>query len=472
MIIQKHRTKIIWSLNSRDLSETLAKELSEKEDIGALRINYHPKDLENILSFIPLVHEFRGPSQEKIPVMIDVGSIPRGRLSMNEPKDLIYGEELSCSKPGKGGDIEINTEEWDSLFAPDQQVFLGFGSAILRTLRTEGDLVVHKVIHGGTLTDGMEVFVPSTRKIPSVLDLSYIDIKPFIKLGIDYVLLPGVTSAREISVVRKKLSGGNTPAPWLIVRVDSQDICEKLGDLITEADGVLISRRELSLTTDPAAVPMVCKEVIRTCNENAKLVFIASDTLASMQVNPTPTRAEVSDIANAVIDGTDAVVISEEVVSGEYRDRAISVCDKIIEDVEEHASVEVNWKKEALAINNEFDAVAYHAYKTAERVRAKAIVCITKEGNTALRLASFRTQLPVIAVTFSEQIRRRLTLVRGVHALALDVNPNLDEVLPLVNDHLKKESWLNKGDLIVFVTVSLSPMAHDASNLFTIQKLD
>lgn len=440
--------------------------------IGALRISYQPEHIDNILEFIPLVHECRSPGKEKLPIIIDVGSMPRGRIVAPATGNLNYGDEISLSLPGKGGDLEISTEEWGRLFATDQQVFLGSGSPVLRTLKTGKDLSHHKVIHGGPITSGMAIYVPATRKIPSILDLSYIDIKPFIQLGIDYVLLPGVSSAREISVVRKKLSAVSSVCPWLIVRVDSQEICDKLGELISDADGVLISRHELSLTTEPSAIPMVCKEIIRICNENAKLVFIASDTLASMQQTPTPTRAEVSDIANAVIDGTDAVVISGDVGSGKYRKRALEICSKIITDVEEHAGVEVNWKKEALAIRNEFDAVAYHAYKTAERVRAKAIVCITKGGNTALRLASFRTQLPIIAVTFSEQVRRRLTLIRGVYALALNVNPNIDQVLPLVNDHLKQESWLTPGDRIVFVTVSLSPMAHDASNLFTIQKIE
>ena len=404
--------------------------------------------------------------------MIDVGSIPRGQVSLPESVSLNYGDELSLSLPDRGGDLQISTEEWDRLFKTGQQVFLGTGSAVLRTLKREGQKVFHKVIHGGQVNSGMGIYVPSTRKIPSVLDLSYIDIKPFIRMGIDYVLLPGVSSAREVALVRKKLSSGGRLCPWLVIRVDNQNVCDKLGELIHEVDGILISRHELSLSSDPAAVPMVCKELIRICNENARLVFIASDTLASMRTSPTPTRAEVSDIANAVIDGTDAVVIPGEVGSGRYRSRAHDICNKIIADVEEHTRVDVNWKRDALAIKNEFDAVAYHAYKTAERVRAKAVVCITRSGNTALRLASFRTQLPIIAVTFSEEVRRRLTLARGVYALALNVNPKLDQVLPLVNDRLKHESWLTSGDRIVFVTVTLSSVGHKASNLFTIQKIE
>ncbi len=133
--------------------------------------------------------------------------------------------------------------------------------------------------------------------------------------------------------------------------------------------------------------------------------------------------------------------------------------------------MQVNWTPRDRVIENEFEAVAYHAYKTAERVKAKAIVCITRNGNTALRLASFRIPFPIIAVTFTAQTQRRLSLVRGVNSLLLDINPALDEVLPVVKDKLGSYSWLKSGDSIVFITVTLSPVGREASNLLTVQKL-
>ena len=117
------------------------------------------------------------------------------------------------------------------------------------------------------------------------------------------------------------------------------------------------------------------------------------------------------------------------------------------------------------------DAITFNAYKTAQGVGAKAIVCITKDGNTAIRLASFRVPVPVIAVTFSSETRDKLRVVRGVQTLYLDMEPNIDNVLPTVNDFLLKESWLKKGDNIIFVAVTLSSLSEEASNLFTIQKL-
>jgi pyruvate kinase len=222
---------------------------------------------------------------------------------------------------------------------------------------------------------------------------------------------------------------------------------------------------------EAATIPMVCKEIIRECNQTAKLVLMESDMLASMRSNPSPTRAEVSDLANAAIDGTDAVILSEELALGKYPLKAATLCQNVIGTVEANGDVELNWQRNAPAIQNEFDAVAFHAYKTAERLQAKAIVCITKTGNTALRIASFRSAIPVIAVTFSEPVKRKLSIIRGVHAIVLDEIPSLDEVLSVLNERLKAFSWLTSGDQIIFTTVSLSPLGDKASNLFTIQRL-
>ena len=473
MIRERHRTKIIWSLENSTLNEETAKDLAKNSNIGAVRIIYDPSYVNDILEFIPLFNSYRSPEFGSIPIMIDVGALPRGTVYRCQTLKLEYAQEITLSAPDKGGDLEILSDEWTDLFRVNESLYLGYGSLELEIIESSNaELVRAKVLKGGEVVPGQVLHVPATKKVPSIFDLSFIDIKPFQDIGIDYVILPGFTSARELALVRKKLGSAVNGSPWILVRMDNRDSCQHVEELCKEADGVYISRRELALTIDAATVPMVCKEMIRTCNENAKLVIIGSEILASMQHAPTPTRAEVSDIANAVIDGTDAIVLSEDIIQGKFFKRALAVCESVIEDVEENTGLHETWEREALSINDEFDAVSFHAFKTAERIKAKAIVCITKFGNTALSLASFRSELPIIAVTFSKEVKRRLSLVRNVYSMLLDIDPNLDEVLPAVSDLLKNESWLSSGDRIVFVTVTISPMAKEASNLFTIQRLE
>ncbi|MCX6126658.1 MAG: pyruvate kinase [Proteobacteria bacterium] len=256
-----------------------------------------------------------------------------------------------------------------------------------------------------------------------------------------------------------------------MLRVDSRTVYEKLDELIPLVEGLLISRRELALTSNPATIPMLTKEIIQKSNNYAKLVVTASEMLGSMRRGPTPTRAEVSDIANAISDGSDAIMLSEEVTHGRFGARALGVMHNIIKDTERQHFSELNWMKVSPAIETEMDAISFSAYKTAERVGAKAIVCVTKSGNTALRLASYQPPVPIIAVTFDPSVAKRLSLVRGVQALVLDGDPAIGQVLPHVNDKLTNHSWLNAGDKIVFVSVTLSPVSKLASNLFTVQQL-
>lgn len=465
----KRQTKVIWSLEGNGLNDFDLRKLTEK-DVGALRIVYSPDYVKEVLDFLHKLKALRNDRILNIPIMIDVTERAQAKVVFPEKAlEVEYGSTITVGIH-PGCDVIIKTDSWDQLFKLDELAYVGYGSTILRvTERNEQDIKA-KVIHSGIVQPGAEIQVPASRKSFSILDLSNIDIESFKDLDVDYVILPGVT-AREVALAKKKITY-NGKLPWVVVKIDAKNIYDQLDEILEEADGVMVCRRELALTTNPATIPMLGKDIIQRSFAKAKLIIMASEMLASMRFNPTPTRAEVSDIANAVIDGSDAVVLSEEIELGPYKDRAYAVCNSIIEDLEQESVIAINWQRSEVEIENELDAVAYHAYRTADRLKAKAIVCITKSGNTALRLASFRIPIPIIAVTFSEDVKRKLSLVRGVSSVILDIDPNLDEVLPAVNDKLKRDSWLSQGDRIVFVTVTLSSVGREASNLFTVQRLE
>tara|TARA_B100001094_G_C17706977_1_gene565435 strand:- start:9 stop:587 length:579 start_codon:yes stop_codon:yes gene_type:complete len=191
-----------------------------------------------------------------------------------------------------------------------------------------------------------------------------------------------------------------------------------------------------------------------------------------MRLNATPTRAEVSDIANASMDGADGVVLSKELSMGRFATRGLNLAKKTIHDVEsQKRQLPLNWEKKTLEITHTLAAVTFAAYKAAQRNRAEAIVCLTKKGNTALLLGSFRTEVPIIAVTMSQDVLRRLRLIRGVNAMLIEEDLDIEHVLPRINDKIVRDTWLSAGDKIVFVSVSLSSLGEKASNLFTVQTL-
>lgn len=469
------QTKIIWSIESEMLNQNLAEQVATT-NINALRIIYAKDREDQVSEFIHLIQKMRAPVLPKIPIMLDVSNRARGQIMrFHCPAVMEFGQEVTLIPDGgtgaTKGDIEVRTSYWKDLFRENVEVYLGFGAIVLNVLRIKDDKVTAQVKQGGVLQEGIDVHVPETRKNPTLFDLSFVKLEKLKNSGIDFVLLPGISLGRELDVIRKRIHAFEGNKPWLIVRIDNKDAYDNLDEILDATHGVMISRRELALTMKSTQVPMMTKEIIFKCNNKAKLAIVESEMLASMRYNPTPTRAEVSDIANAVIDGTDAVVISEEIARGNYARRALNLCYSIIKDIEQKGGIDINWHRKELSISNEMDAVSFQAIKTAERVKAKAIVCITQHGNTALRLASFRVSSPVIAVTFSEEVQRQLALVRGVTAIALNSDPNLDQILPDIREHLKKYSWLNAEDRIVLVTVTISSIGYEASNLFTVQKL-
>nr|MBP9708210.1 hypothetical protein [Oligoflexales bacterium] len=284
-------------------------------------------------------------------------------------------------------------------------------------------------------------------------------------------ILPGWMSDAEIAEFRTRCKELSGPMPWLVLKLDSIKVKDRLSRLIDLVDGVFISRKELALSTSPALVPMLTKEIIEFCILRSKTVITASDMLASMRHKPSPTRAEISDIANSVYDGSDAVVLSEDIFLGDYYHQALQTMDRAIIDAEEGSIQEINWIRKKPEIKSEYDAISYAAFQSAELLNAKAFVCLTEAGKTAISLASFRPKIPIIAVTFKKHVTDNLALVRGVDCLFFENSLNFDEVLPKVNAFLKQESWLKTGDRIIFVSVTLSSIAQKASNLFTVQRI-
>lgn len=469
----KRKTKMIWSLEGQCLTVGHARALME-EDIDAVRLVYKPGEKQSICDVLRTFSE--SVNADRTPVMLDFASRIRARVEgLSEPQELTFGQQLTLSKEKAEGDgIQIESEEWGqgTLFEAGASVFIGFGSAVLRVISVNEHAARCEVTQGGVVHPSADVHVPATRNVVSLKEIGpNEDLRAFLELGVDFILVPGVYAPSDIQELKSRLKTLSENPPWVICKIDNDKVYENHRALLAEVDGILISRLELALTVNPANIPILTKEMIEGANAQAKVVFVASEMLGSMRHNATPTRAEVSDVANAVLDGADAVIASEEISYGEHSSRASRLMGRIVADVEEQSGVSVNWERRQPDVRDEMNAVAYGAFKTAERSAAKAIVCITENGNTALSLSSYRPPVPIIAVTFSEEVRRKLSLINGVTCMLLDAAPTIDDVLPLVSDLLLRQSWLEVGDKIVFVSITLSSVGREASNLFTIQTL-
>ena len=464
------RTRIIWSFAHDIVDEQLASVVAAAH-CDALRLVYFQGTQHNSMQFLRTLTRIQG--EQRVPIMIDVALKIRATVAdLRQPRQLKVGEQISIvpHSRGKQGDLIIKTDEWDKLFVPEATIYIGTGDVMLTCLRVHKTVVTAEVTQGETIYPHAPVKVPRTNKDMQARDLMLPEIEQFLALNIDFIVIPGITVLEEVQKFRTFLNHKSSTPPWMILKVDTLKVYQELPQLIAEVDGVMISRRELALTTSPATVPMLAKEITQLCSDNSKLIITASEVLGSMRYNPAPTRAEVSDIANAVIDGTDVIVLPEDLCTSRYFPRSLRLVYDIVADVEAN-TVAPNWDKQAPRIHSEYDALAASAMRTAQRIKAKALVCLVRSGKTVLRLSRFGTPVPIIAVSFERAILNRLRLVSGVQGILLDTVPSLDEVLHLVGEQLKKDSFLTSGDLIIFITISLSPIGHAASNLLTVQTI-
>lgn len=467
-----NRTNVIWSFESSSLSDELIQKIGNSE-VDAVRVVGRVDGFKRLLAKTDSIKSEVEDQDKIIPVIVDMSKKSRCKVGQKvESQEVLFDQKFEISREGKAGALIFESGEWESFFKVGAPVYIGRGTATLVPYEVTPQLVKVQVSQGGRIRSGMEAYCPETEPPAQFGDLSPDELQAWVDHKVDCIVTPGFDQAEDLSKLKKDLRSRSKSPPWMILKVNSEKVFHNLKALLPYVHGVLISRLDLAMDMDPARVPMVTKEVIQLCNARGKLVLVASDIFASMRHNATPTRAEVSDIANAAMDGADGVVLSEDLAFGDYADRGLTLAKKTINDIERRPQFkDSNWNKRTPEITHTLAAITFSAYRTAHRNRAKAIVCLTNAGNTALLLASFRTNIPIIAVTLSSEVLRRLSLIRGVYGMMLEGAPNIDEVLPLVNDKIVHNTWLSAGDKIVFVSVSLSSVGEKASNLFTVQTL-
>lgn len=468
-IEKQRRTHVIWSFDSSCLTDDLLKSF-DTQKVDAVRIVAERGGMERVIQYVRRIRKEVSSAKDSVPVILDLFDHVRGVIAdLSAARELAFGEQVTISPQRGRGDLVIRTDEWPSLFAPDRSVYLGNGMVALRVKSVSQDQAVLEVVQGGTIHPEADVQVPGTLKpfkAESIPDEVW---KAATSPDLDYLILPPIEDPVELEKITRKLDA-QTYCPWLLLKVSTRGTLEKLEELLPFVRGVMVSRVALSMQMDPAQIPMITKEIIQKCNDYAKISIVASEMLGSMRHNVTPTRAEVSDIANAVFDGADAIVLSEALAYGKYAVRGLTLASRAIEDAETSASTgSMNWVKKHPDITNEIEAVTYSAYRAAHRNQAKAIVCITKNGNTALHLASYGIRTPIIAVTLSPDVIRRLRLVRGVAGILMDESPDIDQVTSIINSLLIRKGGLKEGDRYVFVSVTLSSLGKEGSNLFSVQ---
>lgn len=351
-------------------------------------------------------------------------------------------------------------------------VLLDDGNLSLKVLKVEGQDVYCRVVYGGKLSDHKGINLPDNLLTVDCLTPKDLDDLSFgLEQGVDYIALSFVQKPSDIEDLRRQIRarGHNVP---IVAKIEKPQAVAAIEKIIELADVIMIARGDLGVEMLTEEVPYQQKRIIALCNQSGVPVITATQMLDSMISNPRPTRAEASDVANAILDGSDAVMLSGETASGKFPEEAVRTMSKIISLIEmKQVDHPVFRRKDKSKVFSPCVAIGYSACQAAEMVEASAIVCLTQTGTTAKTLARFRPVTPILALSNTNSTYNQIALYWGVSGLRIaELSGNIDEVIQDFNRDVLAEGLFSKGDRLVF-TAGLPFSEKCSTNMLRIEIL-
>jgi pyruvate kinase len=457
----KRRAKIVATIGpaSRD-EQTLGELLKAGLDVARLNFS-HGTHAEHQAVFTRL----RRLSQETgrpVTILQDVQGPKIRTGEMADGKvELKAGQKLTLTTQPVVGSSELVSVDYDGLpdcVKPGSRILIDDGNLELVVVSTSpqvgGGSVETRVVLGGTLNPHKGVNLPGVHlDVPGLTAKDILDLKFGLELGVDAVAISFVRQAQDIEFVRQTLTqaGPNQRLPLIIAKLERPEALDNLESIIDAVDGVMVARGDLGVEMPPESVPIAQKRIIELANQKARLVITATQMLESMIHNPRPTRAEASDVANAIFDGTDAVMLSAETAAGQYPVQAVTMMNSIVEQAEEHA---VEWGRwSGLPEPSGCDDDTYYLTQAANQLahdrNVTALAVFTESGRTACMLSKERPVVPVLACTPNLDTYQRMGLYWGVQPLLVPRAQNIEEMLQSVESALLATQVIKPGQQVV-----------------------
>lgn len=450
------KTKIVATIGPACSSEENLRLLMNK-GVNVFRLNMSHGDHETVNTLIHIIRSLNKELNKNVGILMDLQG-PKVRVSKfeNDEVELVNGQTFTFDQKDElGTNTRVNTT-YDTIYQDvkrGDQILLDDGKMEVRVLEVSGTSVVTKVIQGGVLKNKKGMNLPEvTIGLPAITDKDMADIKFGVEQDIDYIALSFVQRYQDVVYLRNILKMHKREDIGIISKIEKLGAVEDLERIALLSDAVMVARGDLGVEISPEKVPNVQKRIISICNKLGKPVITATQMLDSMENNPKPTRAEASDVANAILDGTDAVMLSGETAAGNYPAESVEMMRKIIIETEHEMGYDVRpFTYFGFTENIDQEAISYSACQIAKAVEANLICCFTSGGNQALRVSKFRPQHPIIAVTYTEKTANRVSLYWGVVPIVLDATSALlldDEIIEADNLLIEKK-WALEGDKLV-----------------------
>lgn len=452
------RTKIVCTIGPSTRSEENIERLF-KAGMNVARLNFSHGSHDDHLQTIQWVRKVARKHHYSIPILMDLQG---PKIRVGQMKDgmqvVVAGQELEITSE----DVEGTTERIPIDF-PDltrdatvgDTILIDDGLLELKVEAKRGESLLTRVVVGGELKSRKGVNLPNVNiRTSAITEKDYRDLEFGLSQDVDYVALSFVRSPRDIQEITSRIRAAGSNA-GVIAKIEKPEALQVIDDIIEETDGIMVARGDLGIEIPTEQVPIVQKQIIERCRMAGKPVITATQMLDSMIQNPRPTRAESSDVANAVMDGTDAVMLSGETAAGAYPFEAVATMDRIIRTVEaDHDKLydSLKFRRPEWREKQVIESISHSCVTLANHVDAKVISTITHSGSTARRIAKYRPRVPIIAFTESQKIRRQLNLVWGVQSVRIDELFDTDQSVRLMEEHLKANQMVEPGDRVVFAT--------------------
>ncbi|SKB25980.1 pyruvate kinase [Acetoanaerobium noterae] len=448
------KTKIVCTIGPASESIDTLKELI-KSGLNVCRLNFSHGNYEEHGKRIDNIKAARNEMNLPIAILLDTKGpeIRTGKFSSPEV-NLVEGQNFIITMEEVLGDETKCTVSYKELVndvKPGNQILIDDGLVGLAVKEIKGQEILCIVQNAGTIKDNKGVNVPNVKiNLPAITPKDKKDIEFGIEQGIDFIAASFVRKASDVLAIREILEENNATNIQIISKIENQEGVDNIDEILEVSDGLMVARGDLGVEIPTEDIPIVQKELIKKCNILGKPVITATQMLDSMIRNPRPTRAEVTDVANAIFDGTDAIMLSGETAAGKYPLESVKTMASIAIRAEQTLDYEELLKtKVKLRQLNITNAISHATCTTAIDLKASAIISATASGYTARMVSSYRPSAPIIAATNSEMVMRQMGLVWGVYPLLTEKGMSTDDVFEKSVQSALDMDYISSGDLVV-----------------------
>ncbi len=470
------RTKIVATLGPASSNAETIKKLIE---VGAnvFRLNFSHGSHDDHLERINTIRSISEKSGYNVAILQDLQG-PKIRIGLMKGGgvEIVTGQELIITTDElEGDDKKVSTvyKEIINDVAEEDTILIDDGNIELKTKRIKGNEVYTEVVHGGVLKSRKGINLPDTNvSAPSLTEKDRTDLEFGLQQNVDWIALSFVRKTDDIQELKKIISEAGSTAR-VVAKIEKPEALQNIDEIIEDADAIMVARGDLGVEIPMYEVPLWQKRIVEKCNMSAKPVIIATQMMESMIENPRPTRAETNDVANAVLDGADALMLSAESASGKFPVEAVTKMSETIKSVEIQSKSIYNkyYDKQFKSGTRANDMLIRGACHLGENISAKAMICMTKSGYSGFRMAMHRSKAAIFLFTNNEKLLKQMCLVWGVKTFLYDSKEDINQTLKEIENRLIEMGHLKKGDIFIN-TASMPQHWHGHTNMMKVNMVE